>query len=64
MAAIRAYKMSDSLIIRAAGWAIFYGVLLAETGRADTPRHYKMGRDTLSRIGEDLAGHLKEFFPA
>jgi aminoglycoside phosphotransferase (APT) family kinase protein len=61
---IEAYGMSDSLIIRALGWAIFYGVLLAETGRKDTPRHYKMGCDTLARISEDLQGSLKHLFPA
>jgi aminoglycoside phosphotransferase (APT) family kinase protein len=62
--AIRAYAMSDGLIIRALGWAIFYGVLLAETGRKDTPRHYKMGRDTLARIDHDLQTELKHLFPA
>jgi aminoglycoside phosphotransferase (APT) family kinase protein len=61
---IREYDMSDSLIIRALGWAIFYGVLLAETGRKDTPRHYKMGHDTLARIDHDLQTELKHLFPA
>jgi aminoglycoside phosphotransferase (APT) family kinase protein len=61
---ISTYGMSDSLIIRALGWAIFYGVLLAETGRKDTPRHYKMGRDTLARIDHDLQTDLKHLFPA
>jgi aminoglycoside phosphotransferase (APT) family kinase protein len=60
--AIRSYGMSDSLIIRAAGWAIFYGVLLAQTGRVDTPRHYKMGQNTLRRIDADLQGNLKHLF--
>ncbi len=62
--AIQSYGMSRSLIVRAAGWAIFYGVLLAETGRTDTPRHYKMGCDTLARISEDLQTFLKPVFPA
>jgi aminoglycoside phosphotransferase (APT) family kinase protein len=61
---IREYGMSDSLVIRALGWAIFYGVLLAETGRKDTPRHYKMGRDTLARIDHDLQAELKHLFLA
>ncbi len=64
LAVTRNYNMSDSLIIRALGWAIFYGVLLAETGRKDTPRHYKMGCDTLKRIEEDLRGNLKHLFLA
>ncbi len=62
--AIHTYGMSDSLIIRAVGWAIFYGVLLAETGRHDTPRHYLMGCDTLQRIDHDLQRGLKRLFPA
>jgi aminoglycoside phosphotransferase (APT) family kinase protein len=61
---IREYSMSDDLVIRALGWAIFYGVLLTETGRKDTPRHYKMGRDTLARIDHDLQTELKHLFPA
>jgi aminoglycoside phosphotransferase (APT) family kinase protein len=62
--AICDYGMSDSLIIRAAGWAIFYGVLLAATGRHDTPRHYQMGCDTLARIDHDLRRELKPLFLA
>ncbi len=48
------YGMSESLLIRAMGWAIFYGVLLTETGMHDTPRHYAMGMQTLQRINADL----------
>ena len=38
---------------RARGWAVFFGVILLETGLHDHPRHAKMGADTLRRIGED-----------
>jgi aminoglycoside phosphotransferase (APT) family kinase protein len=53
-AAIDAYGMSEATLARARGWAVFYGVILLETGRHDHPRHAKMGADTLRRLGEDL----------
>jgi hypothetical protein len=49
-AAIDAYGMSDATLARARGWAVFYGVILLETGRHDHPRHAKMGADTLRRL--------------
>jgi len=53
-AAIDAYGMSGATLARARGWAVFYGVILLETGRHDHPRHAKMGADTLRRLTEDL----------
>ena len=53
--AITAYGMSESTLNRARGWAVFYGVILLETGRHDHPRHAKMGADTLRRLNDDLA---------
>ena len=53
-AAIEAYGMSEATLARARGWAVFYGVILLETGRHDHPRHAKMGADTLRRLSEDL----------
>ncbi len=53
-AAIEAYGMSEATLARARGWAVFYGVILLETGRHDNPRHAKMGADTLRRLTEDL----------
>ena len=52
-AAIEAYGMSEATLARARGWAVFFGVILLETGRHDHPRHAKMGADTLRRLGED-----------
>ena len=51
--AIDAYGMSDTTLARARGWAVFFGVILLETGRRDHSRHAKMGADTLRRLGED-----------
>lgn len=51
--AIAAYGMSEATLIRARGWAAFYGVILLETGLHDHPRHAKMGADTLRRLTED-----------
>ncbi|MCA8903174.1 MAG: aminoglycoside phosphotransferase family protein [Hyphomonas sp.] len=53
-AAIEAYGVSAATLVRARGWAVFYGVILLETGRQDNPRHAKMGADTLARLTEDL----------
>lgn len=62
-AAIKHYGMSDDLLTRSVGWAISFGVILAETGRSDTPRHFAMGRKTLARIDLDLkTGALAKLF--
>ncbi len=53
--AIDAYGMSPATLARARGWAVFYGVILLETGRQDTPRHAAMGAATLRRLTDDLA---------
>jgi aminoglycoside phosphotransferase (APT) family kinase protein len=55
---IAVYGMDDGLVTRAMGWAIFFGVLLTETGMKDTPRHYKMGMATLRRVDADLRGGI------
>lgn len=47
------YGMSEATLARAKGWAVFFGVILAETGLKDTPRHAEMGRAILKRISED-----------
>ncbi|MEP2989716.1 MAG: aminoglycoside phosphotransferase family protein [Parasphingorhabdus sp.] len=51
--AIDLYGMSNSTIARAKAWAVFFGVILAETGRKDTPRHARMGEAILRRLTED-----------
>lgn len=47
------YGMSSPTIARAKAWAVFFGVILAETGRKDTPRHARMGEAILRRLAED-----------
>tara|TARA_R110000803_G_scaffold56917_6_gene114466 strand:+ start:618 stop:1532 length:915 start_codon:yes stop_codon:yes gene_type:complete len=51
--AVAAYGMSGATCSRAIGWAVFYGVILLETGRRDTPRHAAMGEAILRRLSED-----------
>ncbi len=53
--AVAAYRMSGATCSRAMGWAVFYGVILLETGRRDTPRHAAMGEAILRRLSEDVA---------
>lgn len=51
--AIDLYGMSNATIARAKAWAVFFGAILAETGRKDTPRHARMGELILQRLAED-----------
>lgn len=53
-AVFKAYGADEGLHLRALGWAIFSGVILAQTGRIDTPRHAKTGAQILRRIDADL----------
>jgi aminoglycoside phosphotransferase (APT) family kinase protein len=43
---------SSTTWLRARAWAVLFGILLLETGLADTPRHAKMGELILRRVGE------------
>jgi aminoglycoside phosphotransferase (APT) family kinase protein len=52
-AAIAAYGMSEATLARAMGWSVFYGAILLDTGRRDTPRHAAMGAAILRRLTED-----------
>ncbi|KCZ88898.1 aminoglycoside phosphotransferase family protein [Hyphomonas johnsonii] len=54
-AAIAAYGMTPATQARAMGWSVFYGVILLETGRHDTPRHAAMGEAILRRLTHDSA---------
>ncbi len=51
--AIKTYGMSEATLKRAKGWAVFYGVILLQTGLVDTPRHAQMGRQILQRLNAD-----------
>ncbi|MBE9108845.1 aminoglycoside phosphotransferase family protein [Nodosilinea sp. LEGE 07298] len=49
--AIAAYgPVSEATLQRALGWAIFFGVVLLDTGLVDHPRHAMIGEQTLRRI--------------
>jgi aminoglycoside phosphotransferase (APT) family kinase protein len=51
--AIAAYgPISEATRRRALGWAIFFGVVLLDTGLVDHPRHAAIGEQTLRRIAE------------
>jgi aminoglycoside phosphotransferase (APT) family kinase protein len=44
--------ISDATLQRAKGWAIFFGVVLLDTGLIDNPRHAAMGEKTLRHVAE------------
>ena len=45
--------ISDATLNRAKGWAIFFGVVLLDTGLIDNPRHTAIGKRVLDQISED-----------
>jgi aminoglycoside phosphotransferase (APT) family kinase protein len=45
--------VSDATLQRAKGWAIFFGVVLLDTGLMDNPRNAVIGARTLGRVSED-----------
>ncbi len=49
-AAMAAYDASPATWARAAGWAVYYGVVLADSGAVNDPRLLAMGRKTLARV--------------
>ncbi len=53
-AALEAYDATAATILRAQGWALFFGVILLQTGLVDFPPHQGMGRATLARLLEDV----------
>lgn len=49
------YGIADqTLVQRAIGWAVVFGVLLLDTGLVDHAEHAAMGADTLRRVEEDI----------
>lgn len=53
--AIAKYEnISYHTLQRATGWAIFFGVILLDTGLVDNPQHALIGAKTLSSVREDL----------
>jgi aminoglycoside phosphotransferase (APT) family kinase protein len=53
-AALAAYPHSEATLRRAQGWAVFFGVVLLDTGLVDNPRHARIGEQTLRRVAEPL----------
>lgn len=52
--ALAAYGNVDAATLtRAKGWAVFFGVVLLDTGLAGDPQHAKVGAATLARITAD-----------
>ncbi|CAN1212505.1 hypothetical protein TUMEXPCC7403_20020 [Tumidithrix helvetica PCC 7403] len=52
--AIAAYaNISEATLQRAKGCAIFFGVVLLETGLVDNPRYKAIGEKTLHRVAEN-----------
>lgn len=45
---------SEATLQRARGWAVFFGVVLLDTGLVDNPRYAVIGERTLRRIAEDV----------
>ena len=49
--ALARYGATPDDIARAKGWAVLFGAVLLDTGRADNPRHAAIGAATLARLG-------------
>lgn len=46
-------NISEATLRRAKGWAVFFGVVLLDTGLVDNPQHALMGERTLQRVAAD-----------
>lgn len=54
-AALAAYRnLSAATVQRAKGWAVFFGVMLLDTGLADNPRNAALGELILRRVADPL----------
>lgn len=54
-AALAAYSnLTEATILRAKGWAVFFGVMLLDTGLDDNPRNAAIGERILRRVAESL----------
>lgn len=53
-AAMQAYmtqtECDSAMLIRARGWVVMFGAVLADSGRVNNPSHAAMGRATLARL--------------
>jgi len=48
------YNASNQTLQRAKGWAIFFGVVLLDTGLIDNPKHAVIGAKILRHVAEDI----------
>jgi len=46
--------ISNAMLQRSLGWAIFFAVVLLDTGLIDNPQHAKMGEQILQRVIQDI----------
>lgn len=46
-------NLSTATLHRAKGWAVFFAIILLDTGIIDNPRHAAIGRKTLRHLTED-----------
>lgn len=54
-AALAAYgDLTEATLRRAKGWAVYFGVVLTDTGLVDSPLHARMGERTLRRVAADV----------
>jgi aminoglycoside phosphotransferase (APT) family kinase protein len=44
--------LSEATLLRAKGWAVFFGVVLLDTGLNDNPRHAVIGERVLRRVAD------------
>jgi len=51
--ALKAYGASPDLVDRAIGWAVFYGVILLDTGLVSNEQHAKIGAFTLENLNQE-----------
>ncbi len=55
--ALAAYgKISEATLQRSKGWAVFFGVMLLDSGLTDNPRHASIGDRILRRVSESEEG--------
>ena len=53
--AIEVYCPSPALLARAKGWAVYFAVVLLDTGLVDNPVHAKIGRSILKNLNQSDA---------
>ena len=51
--ALNHYQPDQALLTRATGWAVLFGVVLADSGLINSPRHAAAGQRILARLEAD-----------